>query len=179
MSRVAPAQPDQQHAGGVGIEGPGVADPLRPKMRRQRATTSWVVQPGLLVDHHQAVDLVRRRRLIGVSSPSTPTGAASSIRRAAAATAGSGHEARASGCASAGSGAPTAAWTCARRSSRASAASSDSELEVDRGLAQVGRSSTAVTVTSREALVGVGQPLELVGHHLAQDLVDPQRGRRG
>ena len=43
-----PAEADQQDAGGVWVEGPGVATRRCPKTRRQRATTSWTSTPASL-----------------------------------------------------------------------------------------------------------------------------------
>ena len=74
---------------------------------------------------------------------------------------------------------PTARWSWTRRSASAASASSDERAQVDGGLRRSGAVSTEVTVTMPQALVGVGQPLELLGDHLAQDLVDPQRARVG
>ena len=137
-----PAEAHQQDAGGIGVEGAGVADPLWPKIRRQRATTSWEVQPGLLVHHDQAVDLVRRRRAhLSWSSRPSPvatrpaagivvtrgSGASTSSTRLPATTAGS--LAKASfGVRFIRTWRPIACCSWTRRSSSASAASSDSEL---------------------------------------------------
>ena len=49
--------------------------------------------------------------------------------------------------------------------------------QVDDGRAQVGRGVDRGHGHHAETLVGVGQPLELLGQHLPQHLVDPQRAR--
>ena len=51
--------------------------------------------------------------------------------------------------------------------------------QVHGGLAQVGGGVHRGDGDQAEALVGVGQPLELLGQHLAEHLVDPQRPRVG
>ena len=51
--------------------------------------------------------------------------------------------------------------------------------QVDRGVAQVGGGVHRGDGDQAQPLVGVGQPLELLGQHLAEDLVDPQRPRVG
>ena len=178
-----PAQADQQHAGGVGVEGAGVADPA---LAEDAAAAGHHVvggPAGLLVDHHQPGHLGRRRRSLArpsvrlVGRPARPLVAdprSSSSTRRAGHDGRVGLERRAGACASSVTCAPMSRCSCARRSSSASAASSSSEAQVHRGVRRSGAVSTDGHGDHAEALVGVGQALELLGQHLAQHLIDPQ-----
>ena len=74
----------------------------------------------------------------------------------------------------------TAAWIWPRRSSSAALGALGERVEVDHGLAHVRASSRRRSPSSRpETLVDVGDAHELVGDHLAQDLIDPRGARVG
>ena len=51
--------------------------------------------------------------------------------------------------------------------------------QVDGGMAQIRGGVHRGDRDQAQPLVGIGQPLELLGQHLAEDLVDPQRPRVG
>ena len=182
-----PAQADQEHAGGVGVEGAGVADPALAEDPPAAGHHVVAGHPGRLVDHRQAVD-----------HESGPPGAGP----VASAGAGPRRHRRPAG-REVARGCPRSGCRLTRRvggeaqlrgplhpdlAGRSPPGGGSAPRPAPRLLVaerrQRGpwRGAGRVAVDGGDGeqaqpLVGVGQPLEGLGQDLAEDLVDP--GRRG
>ena len=187
MSRVARPRPDQQDAGGVGVEGAGVAHP--PLAEDPPAPGHHVVggPAGLLVDHHQPGDRLGPGGTHRVDPPSSVLAGPSSRPRILAEHVldpPPGHDGRVGG--ELQLGRPLHPDLSAHGALQLGPPLVQSlgrvlgqRAQVDGGVAQVGRRVHRGHRDQPEPLVGVGQPLELLGQHLAQHLVDPQRAGVG
>ena len=178
--RVARPDADEQHAGRVGIERAGVADPPLAEHRRRVATTSCVVQPAGLSTTREAVRH-RRRRLVRSSSGSSATRrsarggsrrcARPCARRCRARTSSIG--VRLQACLPADRGLQRDAVLAERLEHLGVASPPRGGVEADDGAAEVGVDVDRGDRHELEPLVV--DALELLGHDLAQQLVQPRR----
>ncbi len=165
-----PAQPDQQDARRIGVEGAGVADPALTE--DPAATRHHVVggPAGLLVDHHQAGGThaggswsrSRPRRSSSTRDPAAMAGSALNVSRGVRLSV---------------TWAPMRRCRCGPPLLERIGGVGLQRGQVDRGRPHVGGGVDRGHRDHAEALVGVGQPLELLCDDLSQDLVHPQRAR--
>ena len=193
MSRVARPRPTRSTPVASGSSVPACPTRRWPKIRRHRATTSWDVHPASLSTTTSPVTgsapaglivgrRVRRRDRPGPRPGRLPRRRSPRIRRRTsstrppAITAGSARELEERGALHPGLAGhhllqlgPALGQGLGRVLRE--------RAHVDGGMAEVRGRVHRGHGDQAEPLVGVGQSLELLGHHLAQDLVDPQRPR--